>query len=88
MSVIRLDHITKSWGASRAVDDVSVTSIELINNAFAQLRFAALVHYASVPTEDRTRTGPKIRAQLQGIIAFKNGSWLISEHTVEDAEIE
>ena len=28
MSVIRLDHITKSWGASRAVDDVSVTADE------------------------------------------------------------
>ncbi len=26
MSAIRLDHITKSWGASRAVDDVSLTA--------------------------------------------------------------
>ena len=72
------------------VDDVQVTSVDLVDNAFARLRFTALVHYASVPAEEPAPmlAGSKIRAQLRGTLSLKNGSWSISEHEVEDAEIE
>lgn len=60
------------------VHDVAVTDIEPVENAFAQLKFTALVHYTNKPSED-VHTGAEIQAQLRGIIAFRNGSWAISE---------
>ena len=80
--------IAQTKGDGWRVDNVEVTSIELVDNAFGQLRFTVLVHLTSVLTDDPTRTGPGIRAQLRGTITFKDGSWLISEYHVENAEIE
>lgn len=73
----------KGW----RVHYVEVPSIELLDNAFAQLKFTAVAHYTSGPVED-PRVGPEIRVQLRGTIAFKNGAWVITEHKVENAEIE
>jgi hypothetical protein len=84
-SVRRLVAETKADGWH--VHDVEVTNIEPVENAFAQFKFTALVHYASAPIEDR-HMGPEIQAQLRGSIALKNGSWAISGHEIESAKIE
>lgn len=68
------------------VHDVEVPSIELVDNAFAQLEFTAVAHYTNWAVED-PRVGPEIRVLLRGTIAFKNGAWVITEHEVENAEI-
>lgn len=48
---------------------------------------AAWVHRTNEPSGD-VRTGPEIQAQLRGIIASRNGSWVIGGHEVENAKIE
>jgi hypothetical protein len=68
------------------VHDVAVTEIEPVNNAFAQLKFTALIHYTSTQFEGH-HAGPEIQAHLWGTIAFRNGSWAITEHEVESTEI-
>src|SRR5690606_25234544 len=60
--------VTQANGNEWRVDDVRVTAVDPVDNAFAQLRFTALVHYASVPADELAPllACPKIRAQLRG----------------------
>lgn len=68
------------------VHNVAVTDTEPVNNTFAQLKFTALVHYTS-PQLEEPQTGTEIQAQFRGTIAFRNGSWAITQHEIESAKI-
>jgi len=67
--------------------NIEVPTIELVDNAFAQLKFVAVAHYTSEMAEGPP-VGPGLRVQLRGIIALKKGLWEIAEYQVEGAEIE
>ncbi len=79
--------LAETKGATWSVSIVEVPTVEPVDGA-AQLRFTAMVQYTCAPPQKGMRADPQIRAQIQGTITFKDGAWLISQHTVESVEID
>jgi hypothetical protein len=70
------------------VDEVVVTGVGPLDYSICSASFTASVHYTGEQIEDHMWSGTEIRADLRGTITFEDGSWVITDHEVESAEIE
>jgi len=70
------------------VDEVVVTDFGPLDYSTCAAPFTASLHYTGDQLEDRVWCGTEMRAELRGTITFEDGSWVISEYEVENAEIE